>query len=879
MNEAPLPLDAERSVHVAGAASGKVWRVRAVLVATLLASAALALAAMAARPALPLGFWLGAVAIFLASAVTLLFVDTFRSVAADAEAGARSVAAPALNVVLAAFVLWLSLRLAVLGVIPAQTAVLAAAVPASFTWLVASAAVVLERLGFLAEPGRSLLGRHGFWLIALTTLLYLPRLGSVGLIDPWETHYGEVAREILSRDDWISLWWAQDGWFWSKPILNFWTQALSFLAFGVEWAPDRMIATVAEGRLPQPEWAARLPTFVVALAGQYVLYLGARAYLGRTAAFLGSLALMTMPYWYMLAHQSMADMVYVGPMCAAMGFLLLALRADADAQVRTVFVKLGRSRGFQVSGYHLLFGALLLAVLPQVLYLVSRNVSLEWGDVPLRLRLHVDRVAAGSPGNCGLPGNAGCNADVLVRSLQPAAAALLWSSAMTLLIVLRSGERRAKRLLYLAAWFCTGLSFMGKGAPGLVLVLFTFGAFVLARGRLAEIRRADFVGFGLVTAAVVLPWFVQEYVRHGTEFFERLFIHDMYQRAFSHVHDTNKGDDTSFRYYVWQLGYGLFPWSGVAAAGTLVCLARTLGAPAQGDGEAASAARGVSDIAYFCLLWQLAAFGMFAITGTKFHHYALPLVPAAALPAGVLLAGLLKQPGEARSAAATRSLALGSGIGSLALGSGIGSLALGCAVLAGLAGRDLAVTRAGDLEGSVRLLHLFTYNYSRPWPDTLDYSAVFWAFTSAAVVFCLLFAVPKLRRAAVLALSGLGVVVTAWVLDVYMVEIAPHWGQRETISAYYERRAGPEEPLVAYQLNWKGENFYTGNKVPAFVSSGKRFTEWVEGQKKAGVKVMFFTTEHSRIGTLKRELGGEREVELLTDAALNNKFVLARAVL
>ena len=33
----------------------------------------------------------------------------------------------------------------------------------------------------------------------------------------------------------------------------------------------------------------------------------------------------------------------------------------------------------------------------------------------------------------------------------------------------------------------------------------------------------------------------------------------MYKRAFVHVHDTNAGDDVSFRYYVWQLGYGLFP--------------------------------------------------------------------------------------------------------------------------------------------------------------------------------------------------------------------------------------------------------------------------------------------------------------------------------
>lgn len=372
----------------------------------------------------------------------------------------------------------------------------------------------------------------------------------------------------------------------------------------------------------------------------------------------------------------------------------------------------------------------------------------------------------------------------------------------------------------------------------------------------------ELLGFGLLMASVVLPWFVQEYLRHGSEFFERLFIHDMYKRAFSHVHDTNKGDDTSFRYYVWQLGYGLFPWSGLAAAGTLFCLGKSSSSSARDGREGAGAGAGaLSDVTYFCLLWQLAAFGMFAITGTKFHHYILPLVPAVALPTGVLLAALLRP-------VLGRPASLAEGV-----------WALGAAVVVGLVGRDLAMMRQGDVAGGVRLLHLFTYNYARSWPDTLDYSRVLALFTLLAVTCCLLMLVKKVRRWAALGLCACALLVSGWALNVYMVQIAPHWGQRETISEYYKQRSGPEEPLVAYQLNWKGENFYTGNKVPAFVSSGKRFTQWVDSQRKDGVKVMFFTTEHSRIATLKREVGKIEKFELLTDATLNNKFVLARVVL
>ena len=47
---------------------------------------------------------------------------------------------------------------------------------------------------------------------------------------------------MLARRDWISLWWAQDGWFWSKPVLDFWLQALCFSLLGVNFMPDQMLA-------------------------------------------------------------------------------------------------------------------------------------------------------------------------------------------------------------------------------------------------------------------------------------------------------------------------------------------------------------------------------------------------------------------------------------------------------------------------------------------------------------------------------------------------------------------------------------------------------------------------------------------------------------
>ena len=91
------------------------------------------------------------------------------------------------------------------------------------------------------------------------------------------------------------------------------------------------------------------------------------------------------------------------------------------------------------------------------------------------------------------------------------------------------------------------------------------------------------------------------------------------------------------------------------------------------------------------------------------------------------------------------------------------------------------------------------------------------------------------------------------------------------------RAASPvRRPLVAYQMNWKGENFYRGNRIPAFVSSGKVFQDWVDQQKKLGQRRFYFVTEHKRVSGLRGELGQPPHVDRLSDKELNNKFVLVR---
>jgi 4-amino-4-deoxy-L-arabinose transferase-like glycosyltransferase len=848
---------------------------------------------------------------------------------------------------------------------------------------------------------RPLWKRHGFWVVAAAAALYFPFMGSYALWDPWETHYGEVAREMLARDDWVSLWWAQDGWFFSKPVLDMWMQAIAMATLGVHYQPDKMLVGDGTSPVMHPEWAVRTPVVLLTIVAMYLLYKGTAKTFGRRPALLGTLVLATMPDWYFIAHQTMTDMPFVAAMTACLGLVLLGLRTPEDSLARAYEVTVG-PRKFRLSAWHLVFGAVLICAIPQILYLLSRNFEFLWRPGAHGFRPHWDEFRSGSGGgNCGLPGNEECrntqSASIphstgatpdsfvgmvwrTVGAFEPAIQAVLWAVLLGMLLYMNWGERRVRRLLYLAGWFFAAISTLGKGPAGIILpIAITFlyltaanpGQDLFARVRhlIRELEQMEILGGLIVILVVALPWYVAMYVRHGTQFTDRLIFHDMFNRAFHHVHDTNEGDDTSFRFYIWQLGYALFPWTALAPLGLLWWLRR---------GKRTDVSVGDDNrpnVSVFFCLWFILAFSLFSFMGTKFHHYIFPAVPPVAMLIGVVLDEMLGESDIAapgKLAAYLGGLAVGltmlvMGIaftqpgsffgskpidGKLSPGSAVGGAALALAGLAvaisaivafrargkapapatspyrgdqpaqtpdapqpdkpekaavvissaaeegaehgsrmfaaaAVAGalvlllviRDLAFKPEGaDQPGAIRLLQLFTYNYRRAWPESLDFSAALLGFGAVATLLVLGLAVRAVRRHVVIATCTFGFIWALWGLDVYMTKTAPHWGQHEVIAAYYANRASPDEVLVAYQMNWKGENFYTGNHIPAFVSTGQTFTNWMKKKREEGAKVMFFITEHGRLGGLKSEVAGKSYREI-TDKTLDNKFILVRAEL
>jgi hypothetical protein len=117
-----------------------------------------------------------------------------------------------------------------------------------------------------------------------------------------------------------------------------------------------------------------------------------------------------------------------------------------------------------------------------------------------------------------------------------------------------------------------------------------------------------------------------------------------------------------------------------------------------------------------------------------------------------------------------------------------------------------------------------------------------------------------------------------------MRDVAPFWSQKVPIAAYYRNRRSPEERLVAYQMYWRGETFYTKNEIyegptedrTVFDQDGAddRLKEWL-GKHKGSRQ--FFMYERGQQGHLQGLLPPEARASFKVLDSQNNKFSVAQA--
>ena len=298
-------------------------------------------------------------------------------------------------------------------------------------------------------------------------------------------------------------------------------------------------------------------------------------------------------------------------------------------------------------------------------------------------------------------------------------------------------------------------------------------------------------------------------IRHGWPFWNELFGDNHWRRLVLGRH----GDRGTFEYFIRELGYGLLPWVALVPAALATMAMRR--SAAQHD------RRGRQAVYWLGAIWFVAGYAVVSLSMTKFHHYVLPAVPGLAIVIGCFLDDLLAR-GQRRGAG--------------------GVADRGAAVAAG--GQDLCDTK----NASQHFLWLFSYDYihspqGAPGPTQLD-------FTTPLMVFAVVFALddgPVIEAAcaaAAVALCGSAMLFTWFLLDGYMRDVAPYWSQKDTIASYYKARRSTDEQLIAYQMYWRGETFYTKNAIyegPAedrtvFDMDGadEKLKEWLSGTAASG---------------------------------------------
>ncbi|MCA9712251.1 MAG: glycosyltransferase family 39 protein, partial [Myxococcales bacterium] len=153
---------------------------------------------------------------------------------------------------------------------------------------------------------------------------YVPGLGSYGLFDPWETHYGEVARNMVEYDDYIDPFWGspwdpngvkreREG-FYSKPLLIMWMMSAGMRLFGYN------------------ELGVRFFFPLIAVLALLAIYLAVSRFYNRRAGLLATVLLGAAPFFVFLSRQAVPDGLLVSIMSAGMMSLSIGLFLVKDEE-------------------------------------------------------------------------------------------------------------------------------------------------------------------------------------------------------------------------------------------------------------------------------------------------------------------------------------------------------------------------------------------------------------------------------------------------------------------------------------------------------------------------------------------------------------------
>jgi 4-amino-4-deoxy-L-arabinose transferase-like glycosyltransferase len=180
--------------------------------------------------------------------------------------------------------------------------------------------------------------------IAAAVVARLLLLAVFPLLDPSESRYAEIARQMLATGDWVTPWLAPGEPFWGKPPLSFWVTAASLKLFGIG------------------EVAARLPHFVGGCLIAWLAWSWQAQRSKREAAY--AIALLAgSALFFLMSGTVMTDLsLALGLMLVMRGFWL-AVNGPLDGREREqLLMFLGLAIGLLAKGPIALMAAAPLAI-------------------------------------------------------------------------------------------------------------------------------------------------------------------------------------------------------------------------------------------------------------------------------------------------------------------------------------------------------------------------------------------------------------------------------------------------------------------------------------------------------------------------------------
>jgi 4-amino-4-deoxy-L-arabinose transferase-like glycosyltransferase len=598
----------------------------------------------------------------------------------------------------------------------------------------------------MSVPGRRPLAFELALVVVVAAAVLVPGIWGYSLVDPWETHYGEVSRMMLQNHDLVHLEWPGtssgdhneiEG-FRSKPVLQFWMMAAGMRAVGLASDGGYSGEMVKDARTMV---AIRLPFVLSAILGLTLMWWMLARLVSRRLAWLALLVVGSTPFFCLVSRQAIPDMPLVATVMGALALFALATEDGERPVTRLGSFRLGPWT-FEVDARHVIIGLAAGFVVWQALYYaiyfaVSPALAVN-GKVPPAVWLPVMMIALLVP-LWSVP----FRGLVRVLHLEHASG---FGAVMRHLLDLR--PIATMRQLYLIGCYALlGVSVLAKGPPGIAVV----GGVGLLYVVLGDRWRALYDGAfelkrGLcLMLATFLPWHLAMYLKDGIRFIDEYIMMHILDRAAVGV-DNSPG---TFEYYTSQLGHGMWLWAALLPAAVGSALLRARDDTREGR------------VRFLITLWAIVGVAFFCLVQTKFHHYILPAVPALA----ILIAFFLDDIWAGRDRLHPVYAALGVGI-------------------VVLVARDLAWEPE-------RWIEMFVYRYDRPWPGNdpwfIDPSDGFIALGAIAATAIILLATPA-RRLGVVAVGVAGLVICLWSLHVYMPDAGTHWGMRDAMRTYYKQR-------------------------------------------------------------------------------------------